>query len=293
MNNQRYMFNNVRNVEIEISSQCNRSCSYCPKRLAEREKELFPMDLFVKIMGELKEIGYFGAIAFHQYNEPLMEYDYLLECMATAKRINPKSRLELYTNGDYLTKKRYKELRKAGLNRLVITCHLAPHEKWTAELGEAKVKAMMKKLGIRGVIESDETSSQRRPSAVKDYIYTMKEFGYEGVKKYPFRLQIRCMDLDNCGSTRMGTVTLSHTFSEEEDPQTYYCYSLMHALHISYKGNAYICCDTCEGVKGIEKYIIGSVKDEKVYDIFAKKRPFIEKYLDGEIGLCRTCAFNR
>ena len=77
VDSRRFTFNNLQNVEIEISSLCNRKCNYCPQCKIKRTRELFPLDIFEKVMNELKEINYGGGLAFHQYNEPLLEYEHL------------------------------------------------------------------------------------------------------------------------------------------------------------------------------------------------------------------------
>lgn len=290
LDSKRFTFNNLQNVEVEISSLCNRHCNYCPQCLINRKRELFPLETFSKILKELKEINYRGALAFHQYNEPVLEYEHLCRCIKIAKEIIPDIRLELYTNGDMLTQKKYRELKKMGINRLVITCHLNNDEKWDRNLGKSKVKEMMKKIGICKKICIGNDSVELKNSKLKEFVYKLKEFGYDGVKKYPFKLQIRSVDYGNNGSTRMGIVDNKSTI--ERNHCQYYCYSLMHGLHISYKGNVFMCCDCCEDVNEVEKYILGSVKNEKVYDIFAKKHHVINDYIEGKNHICNVCYWN-
>ena len=290
VDSRRFTFNNLQNVEIEISSLCNRKCNYCPQCKIKRTRELFPIDTFEKVMNELKEISYCGGLAFHQYNEPLLEYEHLCKCISIAKSINPGLRLELYTNGDFLTRKRFLELKKMGINRLVITCHLNKDEIWSKELGEKKVNELLKKLKIHKKVYVDDGSVETRISSIREFVYKLKEFGYAGVKKYPFKLQIRSVDYYNNGSSRMGLVNGNTDL--KDNCCTYYCYSLMHGFHVSYKGNVYMCCDCCDDVKELEKYIIGSVKEEKIYDIFAKKDQIMKDYMNGRNAICNTCFWN-
>ena len=249
---------------------------------------MFPIDTFEKVMNELKEISYCGGLAFHQYNEPLLEYEHLCKCISIAKSINPGLRLELYTNGDFLTRKRFLELKKMGINRLVITCHLNKDEIWSKELGEKKVNELLKKLKIHKKVYVDDGSVETRISSIREFVYKLKEFGYAGVKKYPFKLQIRSVDYYNNGSSRMGLVNGNTDL--KDNCCTYYCYSLMHGFHVSY--NVYMCCDCCDDVKELEKYIIGSVKEEKIYDIFAKKYQIMKDYMNGRNAICNTCFWN-
>lgn len=77
MKAERLFFNLVNFIEIEISSLCNRKCRYCVQPLAERKRELLSVEVVRKIVNDLKKINYNGGIAFHQYNEPLLEKEHL------------------------------------------------------------------------------------------------------------------------------------------------------------------------------------------------------------------------
>lgn len=290
VDSRRFTFNNLQNVEIEISSLCNRKCNYCPQCKIKRTRELFPLDTFEKIMNELKEINYCGGLAFHQYNEPLLEYEHLCKCISIAKRINPGIRLELYTNGDLLAREKFVQLKKMGINRMVITCHLNKDEVWSKELGVKKVNDLLKKLRIHKKVDVYDGSVETKVSAIREFVFKLKEFGYSGVKKYPFKLQIRSVDYTQNGSSRMGTVT--GNTDERKNPCTYYCYSLMHGFHVSYKGNVYMCCDCCDDIKELDEYIIGSVQKDKIYDIFARKYEIMKDYMAGKKAICNTCFWN-
>lgn len=293
MDNKRFAYNKLQNVEIEISSLCNRHCIYCPRRNVKRDRALFPMDTFKKIMYELKEINYDGAVAFHQYNEPLIEFDYLCECINVAKEINPKVRLELYTNGDLLTDKKYSLLRKLGINRLVITCHQDEGETWSKELAQKKVKNMMNKIHVHRKIVTDDNSVSIKQSGFSGFVYKLKEFGYEKVKKYPFILEIRSINYSQSGSNRAGTVDCEHNEVEGKNSLCYYCYSLERGIHVSYKGNVFMCCDCCDDVEDVMKYKIGNVFEEKIYDIFAKKYEIFNEYINNKISICNNCYWNQ
>lgn len=295
MNNKRYTYNFLQNVEIEISSLCNRKCIYCPQCKIHRIRELFPLPLFEKIMYELKEINYSGGVAFHQYNEPLLEFEHLCKCIILAKKINPQVRLELYTNGDLLDREKYRKLKKLGIDRLVVTCQVGIDEKWSEKLAYEKVERMLKKLKICGPINIRKNVVERKESKLRNFIFKLKEFGYDGVKKYPFKLQIRSCDYNNAGSIRMGTVQAVTVEGQRDNSCTYYCYSLLHGMHISYKGNVFMCCDCCEDTEIAKKYIIGSVYSEKLYDLFARKKELVEAYINGEESnnICKNCYWNR
>lgn len=110
-------------VEIEINSNCNLSCVYCPNSKAERsEQGSMSIETFESIMTQLQEQDYAGRISYHFYNEPLLSPNLNLFVSLTKKYL-PKSRTVLYTNGTGLTKEIIEELSANGLDRFVITEH--------------------------------------------------------------------------------------------------------------------------------------------------------------------------
>lgn len=110
-------------VEIEINSNCNLKCSYCPNSIAERiEKGFMSKALYFDIISQLQEIGFSGRISYDFYNEPLL-HPLISEYVAIAKNTLPKSSIEIYTNGTLLTLTKFKQLVVAGVDKFVVTRH--------------------------------------------------------------------------------------------------------------------------------------------------------------------------
>lgn len=113
----------IKRVEIEINSQCNRRCSYCPNSLIAWDKPSYmSFQLFEKIVGELVEMKFNGRLSYHFYNEPLLHPNIEEFVMYVARKL-PRVENVLYTNGDFLTDFKYKQLINAGLSHFVITKH--------------------------------------------------------------------------------------------------------------------------------------------------------------------------
>lgn len=110
-------------VEIGISRNCNLRCSYCPNSsLKEKRPDIvMPMALFIKILKNLKAIGFKGFIHYHRFNEPSLVHveDYIRE----TKKILPNAITELFTNGTLLDMERLKSLRKTPLDKIIVTQH--------------------------------------------------------------------------------------------------------------------------------------------------------------------------
>jgi len=110
-------------VEIEINSNCNLSCSYCPNNEHERiEKGSMKKELYYKIISDLKEIGFEGRISYDFYNEPTLCKN-LVHFVAHTKQELPKVRIVLYSNGTRLDTELFNQLEHAGVDRYIITKH--------------------------------------------------------------------------------------------------------------------------------------------------------------------------
>lgn len=110
-------------IDIEISSECNLKCSYCPiAHQPRRERGMMGHDLFRLILKQLADIQFAGIINYHFYNEPLLNPD-LDAFVALSKQILPHSRSHIYTNGLFLTVKRVHELLEVGVDRFYVTRH--------------------------------------------------------------------------------------------------------------------------------------------------------------------------
>ncbi len=112
-----------RMVEIEINTMCNRKCVYCPNSIMQR-KEYGEMkkELFKKILNDLNKIEFDGRISYHFYGEPLLCAN-LFEYVTMTKAQLPKSKIFLYSNGDYLDINKLMLLVKLGVDQFIITNH--------------------------------------------------------------------------------------------------------------------------------------------------------------------------
>ncbi len=294
MNKVRFAYNFMEFIEIEISSLCNRKCDYCPQMFLQRKRELFPYDVFERIMKELSELQFEGWIAFHQYNEPLLEYDYLCKCIKCVKEYVPLAKLELFTNGDFLTKEKYLVLKELGITKFNISCHCNHNEQWSEEFAKEKINKMVNILKLNGGIYSykeDLVSFSHEDRDEKEH--ELLKGGYKKPEDFACMTFIFSKNFMESGSTRMHNVEV-----KQHDPNTirdhqYYCRSLLRGLEISYKGNVFLCCDCCEDAKEASKYIIGSVLDESICDLFAKKEKLMYDYIQGnELPCCVDCYWN-
>ena len=97
---------NVRLIEIELHSYCNRKCEFCPNSYIDRtfKRRLNIEKLYINVIVPLKNIEYSGYISFSRYNEPLADREHLINVLKLFNLHLPKAKLVFNTNGDYNTK---------------------------------------------------------------------------------------------------------------------------------------------------------------------------------------------
>ncbi|VVB86493.1 Coenzyme PQQ synthesis protein E [uncultured archaeon] len=124
-------------VNIEINTSCNRRCEYCPNSVYDRgllkNEKLMNEEIFKKIINQLAEIKFDGRISPHFYGEPLLDKRIITFVKFIREKL-PKSKISIYSNGDFLTVEKYEELVHAGVNLFVITQHSKEMNKNIKEL---------------------------------------------------------------------------------------------------------------------------------------------------------------
>lgn len=113
----RILKQNVRLVEIEIASFCNRKCWFCPNSFIDRKSQSveLPESVYLKLIDNLAEVDYSGLLDFHRFNEPLANKDLILKRVRQARIALPHAQLGIFTNGDYSDREYLDALREAGI----------------------------------------------------------------------------------------------------------------------------------------------------------------------------------
>jgi len=109
-------------IYIETISYCNNTCSFCPASAKAGYKKainFMPIDLYRKILHELKSLDFKGVFAFHCNNEPLLDKR-IFDFIAIGKRLFSKNYFYMYTNGLLINADKALALFNVGLDYLVI-----------------------------------------------------------------------------------------------------------------------------------------------------------------------------
>lgn len=235
-------------VEIEIFSYCNRQCWFCPNSFIDRHSTNILMDenLYLKILSELKAINYSGTISYSRYNEPTSHKEIFLERLRQAREYLPNARLHTNTNGDYITKEYIDELCSAGLNSLFIQCYLKKDEIFDNQKLKERIIKKANDLGLEY-------------NFIKD-IHDRVDAKFEH-KDMLIRMYAR--DFKVNGNFRAGTLD---TIKPQKRNRP--CYTIFREIYIDHNGSVMPCCNFRSDIKEHEKFILGNVKDNNVFDIF-------------------------
>lgn len=127
-------------VGIEITSECNRSCSYCPRSLGPLpDQGEMSEDVFCRILDELSKIEFKGRICYNLFGEPLLssKLEFFVDL---ARQRLPLATSVLFTNGTLLSKERFTSLVSHGVKFFIVTKHekveRLPLEDYLEELPE-------------------------------------------------------------------------------------------------------------------------------------------------------------
>lgn len=133
---------------IELSTACNRSCSYCPQSLPGKPKQtVIQQETWHLFLKRLREFDWRGMVGFHRFGEPTLVPDFH-RYVRELKLSCPASLPYLFSNGD-----RPEVIRKAlleGLTRALITEHEGTdHARWYRPLRDLQDEFGRSRVRIR------------------------------------------------------------------------------------------------------------------------------------------------
>ena len=112
-------------VNFETRTKCNSNCSFCPASIQNeiREDTSMSLDIFEKVIHDLKEKGYKNILSFQLNNEPLLD-NRIIEIIDYANNELPETRKKIVTNGMLLTLENAEKLVQSGINLMVVDNYL-------------------------------------------------------------------------------------------------------------------------------------------------------------------------
>ena len=118
------IFKYTNRISIELSNICNYSKIHirCPLNKSMEEKKILSLNIIKKIIDEIAKNNFSGVIAFHTYNEPLID-PRLFYIINLVKNKCKKAKMFLLSNGYYFNQTIANELVEIGVDRIDITAY--------------------------------------------------------------------------------------------------------------------------------------------------------------------------
>jgi len=153
-------------VHLEPTNVCNFKCRFCPESLDDYKDQaggLFNLSLehYTKILNELKKMPKLKSLNFFMMGEPFANKN-ILKFVKMASSANISETYMISTNGALLTKEKYSDICKSGLNYLRISI-----------------------FGSNEIAHFKATQSKVKLSRVKENILNFKKFKEDNSYLYP------------------------------------------------------------------------------------------------------------
>ena len=249
IDNKKFLKDNLRLIEIETFSYCNRKCWFCPNSFVDRRSfnEEMPEDKYLHVLSQLKEIEYDGEVTYSRYNEPLAHKDLIIKRIKQARQMLPSATLRTNTNGDYVTRAYIEELADAGLDQLWIQQYLGNNEKYNHQKVKKRMLKKVKEIGIPYTVLIDLEGCKIE--------YDLSHRG--------MTIHIRARNFELDGSSRGDTVPLAKGYT-----RTQRCLQVSQNMYIDYNGKVMVCCALRSDVPGQESGVMGDAFQNNIWDIY-------------------------
>ena len=110
-------------IELSIIDYCNRKCVFCPRSntvATPNQKHLYmTTELATKIANDLKKLSFNGVLLLAGYGEPMASPVF----SELVKIFSPICRVEVVTNGDFLTIENIQDMFSKGLSFLSVSIY--------------------------------------------------------------------------------------------------------------------------------------------------------------------------
>ena len=265
---------NLKLIEIETFSYCNRKCWFCPNSIVDRisDNKIMPEEVYLDLISQLAEIDFTGELTYSRYNEPLAKKNIILKRIKQARELLPNAVLRSNTNGDYVNRQYIEELHEAGLDQLWIQQYLGNDEKYDHEKMRQRAMKKIKKLGIPYTLLTDI------PGCKLEY-----DISYKNMK-----IHIRSRNFELDGSSRGDTNNIAKNYT-----RTQKCLQVTNNMYIDYNGKVMVCCALRSDVPGQESGIMGHISKDKLWNIYQNEayKPWREHHKTNgpKSGFCKTC----
>jgi hypothetical protein len=228
-------------VEVETTSYCNRTCSFCPNAMIDRrsEKHVMPEETWRAILDGLREVEYDGSFVWSRYSEPLSEKR-ILERIRQVREAAPDCRITVNSNGDFLNAKYLEDLADAGLDRIWIDIYIPDEEVYDMAVAHDYHDKFLARIGKKATVLSTEPE-----------LHTKVHYDRIEITTHVRNIAVmRKVDM----SDRGGLITLARK-TQRQAP----CYAPYRHLVIDNDGSIVVCCQLRSDSPAHQMAVMGKI----------------------------------
>jgi hypothetical protein len=262
-------------VEVETTSYCNRTCSFCPNSFIDRlsEKHTMPEQTWRAILNGLREVKYDGTFVWSRYAEALSERR-VVERIREVRGAAPNCHIGMNSNGDFLDANYLGELEDAGLNRLWIDLYIPDEEVYDLDVAEKYHDKFMKRIDrsykVTATLPELSTTIESRRMKITAHARNVAV--------------MKVMDL----SDRGGLIQIARETVRDAP-----CFAPYKHLVVDWNGSVVICCQLRSDSPSHQKAVVGRIGFDGVglidaYVRLAEWRSSLHTY-GRKKGPCATC----
>lgn len=229
-------------LDLSLTELCNRSaghtnaCTFCPRidpSFYPNQNLYMSTELVESIAKQLSNLNYEGSIVLCGYGEPTLhpQLEYIVSCLNFF-------RVEIVTNGDFLTATKIADLIQAGVQYFVVSLYDGPHQ--THVVNKKFTDAF------------DILQDRELPDVRNKEWYILRDRWHTAADQFGLRL-----------TNRAGTVSVG-----DQDPviMDKPCYYLAYSMQIDWNGDVLLCPqDWWKKVK------FGNLNSQSLLDIWFSK----------------------
>jgi len=231
-------------IEFNLTGSCNRRCDFCPWSNPEWRSSHFqnvtdnngilhlPTEVYEGVMKDLNKVGFKGGIIYSGFSESFL-YKHIEEVIKISKEQCPESRIEMITDGDFLTVDKLNTVFEAGLTRLDVSVYDGPD----------KVKPF-EDLRVEAGLNKEQFHIRERWYAPEE------NFGIAGLN-------------NRAGASIMPEINVNKL----DAPLKRKCFYPFYQIMVDFDGAVLLCNNDWD-----KRLILGNVKETSILDIWNSKK---------------------
>lgn len=267
-----------KSAHIETYNLCDGGCVMCYYRQMTRMKEIMPMDLFKKIVDDLKANG-FERISPDFYSDPFFD-PYIFERIEYAKKIGLA--VHMFTNASLLNKERVDKLLECPPDSMVVSLDAANAE--TDKKIRPGLDLDIIKKNLKYLIEARNQKNLKEPKITT--VFVLQDVNLNEVDEYKKEWEGVAdkvdVNMDNLSVREMPKI-FNHPFP---------CVRLFSLFVVMSSGKVALCSNDFDG-----KYAVGDFNKQTFQEIISS--PAFQLYRDVHkdfksdlIKICKDCAYS-